>query len=145
MSKIEAKILNPEVIRGFVQGLEDFEKDKAIQEGLRKGGQVFVRGGRSRLRNSIRNDGTGNLMKSLKVKIKRKKLGALVGFRRPIGNHSHLIDRGTKKRHTKLGANRGKVKPTLFWLSTAEEDRASAFKEVVTGIERAVNRIKQRI
>ena len=146
MSKLEAKILNPEAIHGLIEGLNDFEKDKAVKAGLRKGAQVLVRGGRKRLRSSLLDNrkGTGNLMRSIAPRVKRRKLGALAGFRRPMGNHSHLLDRGTKDRYTKKGAYRGRMKATLFWAQTHDSDMSKAVTEVVTGIEKAVNRIKQR-
>ncbi len=146
MSKLEAKILNPEAIKGLVQGLNELEKDKSIKAGLKKGVQVLVRGGRKRLGTSLlnKNKGTGNLMRSIAPRVKRRKLGALAGFRRPMGNHSHLLDRGTKDRYTKKGAYRGRMKATLFWAQTHDSDMSKAVTEVVTGIEKAVNRIKQR-
>lgn len=143
---IKIEIIGREHLNVFLEGLQSFEKDKALRTGLIKGGQVLVRGGKRRLKSSLLNqkDGSGNLLKSFNVRVKRNKLGALIGFKRPIGNHSHLIDRGTKDRITKDGKYRGRVTPTAFWIDTKNSDMKEATSEVYNGIQTAVNKIKSR-
>jgi len=152
MSSFQAKILNREALLGFIEGLEGFEKDKAINNGLRKGGQILARQGKKRLKQSMHNPAgvTGNLLKSFKVKTKRQKLGVLVGFKNRLGNHAHLLDRGTKARKTKKGYNRGKIPSPYngfklyFWSDTKDAEMKSAVEEVYKGITTAVERIKER-
>lgn len=142
----KAKIIGKEQIEGFVQGLKDIDKDKAINQGLKKGGLVLSRGGKRRLTSSMKNPigRTGNLLKSFNVRTKRKKLGVLIGFKRPIGNHSHLLDKGTNDRYTAKGFNRGSVQSTKFWTDTKNSDMANASNEIFNGIKVAVSKIKNR-
>lgn len=153
MSRLQAKILNQDSLNSFIEGLKDFEKDKAIRTGLKKGGQVLSKGGQRRLKQSmIRPKGvTGNLLKSFHVKVKRSKLGVLIGFKNRLGNHSHLLDRGTAIRKTIKGYNRGRVPSGRtkfmlgFWFDTKSEDMDKSIIEVYKGITQAVNRIKNRV
>lgn len=148
----KAKLINREVAVQLVAGLKDFEKDKALTTGLKKSGNVFKKGGRRRLKHYMTStDGkTGNLLKSMHVRVKKQKLGVLVGFKRPLGNHSHLLDRGTKVRRTTKQKNRGAMPSGYskfrigFWMDTYNEDLTSAKSELYNGIEQAVNRIKNR-
>lgn len=134
----------------LIRNLEDFEKDKAIREGLRDGGKVFAQGGKARLRRRMKSGSkghTGNLLKSFTVRPKRSKPGVLVGFRQGIngGSHSHLVDRGTQKRfHKKNNKSVGRMPANRFWYDTEAQDGDKAIKRIYDGIERAVNKIGNR-
>lgn len=110
---IKVSVVDRENVQYLVRNLEDFEKDKAVKSGLRAASNVFRVKGRSNLRSRLLHHGkqTNHLMNSFTTKVKRNKLGALAGFDRPGGNHAHLVDRGTKRRYTKDGRNRG-IMPT---------------------------------
>lgn len=149
---IKVQQINPEVIKGFVFGLENFEKDKAIKSGLSAAGSVFKAGGIRRLKQRMKSGSggvTGNLNKSFTVRVKRSKLGALIGFKSGNGggSHANLVDRGTTERFwkTRNGKSSGKVIGNAFWVDTEREDYPEAMDKLYTGIERAVNRIKSRV
>lgn len=91
---IQIRTIDRENIIYLVDRLETFEKDKAIKSGLRAAVNVFRVRGRSNLRSRLLHHGkqTGHLMNSFTTRVKRNKLGALAGFDRPGGNHSHLVD-----------------------------------------------------
>lgn len=150
---IKVEQINPNAISYLVRGLDNFEKDKAIKEGLRKGGNVFKTGGRRRLKSSMRNSRgvTGNLLSSFHVRVKRQKLGMLVGFRRSTrnmqiggGNHAHLVDEGTDKRYWKTRGRKstGRMTATRFWSDTKIQEWDSASSKIFEGIESAVERIR---
>lgn len=113
---ITVKLIDREAVVNLVEGLEDFEKDRAIKAGLRSAVSVFKTAGKRNLRQRLKTPGgvTDNLMKSFTNKVKRTKLGALSGFARPAGSHAHLVDKGTKMRYTKKGWRRGIVPPIIF-------------------------------
>ena len=101
-ARIGAKIIGIERINRLVADLQEIDKNKAIKAGLQKGAMVFIRLGRSTLR-SRNNKHTGNLMKSFRVRVKKRSLGSLAGFsmnysrmaEEGYGSHSWLVDRGT--------------------------------------------------
>lgn len=137
----------------FVRNLQDFEKDKAIRSGLASAVNVFKTGGRARLRARLINKphtktgrNTGNLMDSMRSFVYRIRPGAIVGFRRGLGggNHSHLVDRGTKIRRHPLTGNSGKMPANKFWTDTHDQDYPKAYNRLSIGVERAVNRINNR-
>lgn len=99
---IDVSIIDRENIQYLINGLEDFEKDKAVKSGLRSAMNVFRARGKNNLRSRLLFHGrhTGHLMNSFTTRIKRRKLGGLAGFDRPGGNHAHLVDMGTKRRYT---------------------------------------------
>ncbi|MBF0759547.1 hypothetical protein IR148_00630 [Dysgonomonas mossii] len=152
---IEVKVIDREAITYLVNGLEDFEKDKAIKDGLKAGGNVIQSGGKRRLRSAMKKPGgvTGNLLRSFHVRPKRFKLGVLVGFRRSNknmviggGNHAHLVDMGTGKRYWKTRGRKyvGVMPANRFWSDTESQDGNQAINEVYSGVERAVDKIKNR-
>jgi hypothetical protein len=143
---IEIKQIDRENIQYLVDNLEDFEKDKAIKSGLRSAVNVFRVKGRANLRSRLLYHGkqTNHLMNSFTNRVKRNKLGALAGFDRPGGNHSHLVDSGTKVRRTKSGANRGIMPANRFWSDTKVSEEGRAMSALYQGVQRAVQRINNR-
>lgn len=154
MSKFfEIKQIDRDAVNYLVRNLQDFDKDKAVKDGLKDAGKVFLSGGKTRLRQRMKSGSrgvTGNLLKSFQVKVKKNKPGVLIGFKQGKrgGSHSHLVDRGTKARFykTKLGNRKsvGSVKPNAFWSDTKMQDYPKAMDSLYSGIERAVNRINNR-
>ena len=143
---IQASIVDKDSILYLVRNLENFEKDKAIKSGLRSAVNIFRVKGRSNLRTRLLHHGkqTNHLMNSFTNRVKRNKLGALAGFDRPGGNHSHLVDRGTKRRYTKSGAYRGIMPGYRFWTDTEKTEEAKALQAVYEGTQKAVQRINSR-
>ena len=143
---IEIKQIDRENIQYLVDNLEDFEKDKAIKSGLRSAVNVFRVKGRANLRSRLLYHGkqTNHLMNSFTNRVKRNKLGALAGFDRPGGNHSHLVDSGTKVRRTKSGATVSYTHLTRFWSDTKVSEEGRAMSALYQGVQRAVQRINNR-
>ena len=105
MSDIGIKIVNIERVYALVDELKAVDRNKAIRGGMIEGAKVLVRIGKSNLR--ARNDEhTGNLLQSMRWKSARNSLAVYAGFERSykfealkgVGNHAHLVDRGTKDR-----------------------------------------------
>lgn len=143
---MQVKLIDREAALYLVDQLETFEKDKAIKSGLRSAVNVFRVKGRSNLRSRLLHHGkqTNHLMNSFTNRVKRNKLGALSGFDRPGGNHSHLVDAGTKRRYTKDGRNRGIMKANKFWSDAVASEEGKAIDVLYKGVERAVQRINNR-
>lgn len=146
-------------IENRVANLENIEKDKAIRSGLRSGANLLKNRGRSRLKQRNYKDYIGksgrltsigkeaiaahNLYNSFQIRIKKKSLGALIGFTNK-GHHSHLVDLGTKKRPHPITGTSGIMPASRYWSDTAENDWKSAMDKVMEGIDRAVYRIMLR-
>lgn len=143
---IQVTAIDRENIQYLIRNLEDFEKDKAVKSGLRAGMNVFRVKGRSNLRARLLHHGkqTNHLMNSFTTRIKRNKLGALSGFDRPGGNHAHLVDRGTKKRYTNTGKNRGVMPGNRFWDDAKQTEENKAVQAIYQGVQKAVQRINER-
>lgn len=155
MTKVGAQVIDLNRVLHAVDGLASIDKDKAVKAGLRAGEYVFLAGGRRRLKSRMKsgpNGVTGNLIKSFTIRVKRAKLGALAGFSTTQsfgkdggkGYHAHLVDLGTTSRNNKKSANRGVMPGNLFWSDTVAQDDVKALDKVYKGIERAVQRIKDR-
>lgn len=135
----------------LVDELRDIDKNKAIKAGLRRGANDFIQVGRRNLR-TRNQEKTGNLFKSMMVRVKKRKLGALAGFsmdfsamdKKGYGSHSWLVDRGTNERYTKTGASRGKMPASYFWSDAKRDGTPQAMREIENGIISAVERIKAR-
>ncbi|MEG1685859.1 MAG: hypothetical protein RR319_07965, partial [Bacteroides sp.] len=91
---MKIELIDKESILYLVNSLQDFEKDKAIKSGLKSAANVFRKKGKSNLKGRLLHHGkqTSHLLNSFTTRTKRSRLGALAGFDRPGGNHSHLID-----------------------------------------------------
>lgn len=134
----------------LVSDLRDIDQNKAIKAGLRRGANIFIQTGRANLR-ARNNKKTGNLLKSMRVRVKKRKLGALAGFsmnysrmdKEGYGSHSWLVDRGTVKRQTRSKKNRGIMPASYFWTDTKNEAVTPAIREIENGIITAVERMKR--
>lgn len=143
---IQVTTIDRENIQYLIRNLEDFEKDKAVKSGLRAAVNVFRVKGRSNLRTRLLHHGkqTNHLMNSFTTRVKRNKLGALAGFNRPGGNHSHLVDQGTKKRYTNTGKSRGTMPGNRFWNDAGHTEENRAMQAIYQGVQKAVQRINER-
>lgn len=153
MSSLTIRIEGIERAYALVNDLEKVDQNKAIRRGLKKGADIFKRAGRRNL--SRRNDEyTGNLRGSIIAKASRKGLSAYSGFNRspkvtekqgiPQGNHAHLVDRGTKKRKTKAGHNRGIMPASYFWTDARRDDEDRATKAVFDGVLTMAETLKRK-
>ena len=157
MSQIYVTAEGKDNIEYLIQGLDDFEKSKAVKRGLRAGAGVFVTIGKRNLRSRLKGTGRGSLIDSFAIKVKRYKPGVLAGFRRSgkwikyvtAGNHAHLVDLGTDNRWTKKtykGFNqyRGYMPANRFWSDAAVSGEQQAMNKVYEGVKRAVERLNER-
>ena len=149
--RIGAEMVGVERIYRLVDDLRQIDQNTAIKAGLRRGANVFIRTGRQNLR-ARNNEKTGNLMKSMRTRVKKRKLGALAGFsmnysrmkEEGYGSHSWLVDRGTVKRETKkTKKNRGIMPASYFWTDTKMECGPAVIREIEKGIITAVERMKR--
>jgi hypothetical protein len=133
--------INIDTALRLVKDLETFDKNKAIREGLSKGAKTVSKYGKGLLRIRMKNPHgvTGNLLSSFRERVKRNKLGALVGFYYPTGNHSHLVDGGTKDR-----GRTGIMPGNFFWSDARFFSERKVFDEVYEGVRKAVERINKR-
>lgn len=150
-----------EMIEETVAELEDIDKDKAIRAGLRSAGNYLMREGKKRLAQRSYSRGpkyvkngrltkegksalaAHNLFNAFKVRVKRRSLGALVGFDYR-GHHAHLVDMGTKKRPHPITGTTGVMPANHFWNDTASQEWKTAMNMMQNTIERAVTRIMMR-
>lgn len=151
MSDIKVEIKNIERVYALADELKDVDRNKAIRGGMIQGAKVFTRLGRKNLR--ARNDEhTGNLLQSMRWKSARNSLAVYAGFERSykfqalkgVGNHAHLVDRGTKIRKTKKGYNRGIMPASYFWTDTRNEGGGEAMRSIEKGIINMVENLKMK-
>ena len=151
MSDIRIEIKDIERMYALVDELRNVDKNKALKSGMIEGAKVFTRLGRKNLR--ARNDEhTGNLLKSMRWKAARRSVSVYAGFERSykfqalkgVGNHAHLVDRGTKIRKTKAGKNRGIMPASYFWTDTRNEGGGEALRRIEIGIRKMVENLKMK-
>lgn len=81
-----------------------------------------------------------NLYNSFRVRVKRRSLGALVGFSSK-GHHAHLVDLGTRKRPHPITGTSGIMPANRFWTDTSEQDWKTGMDRIMEVIDRNVNRM----
>jgi len=158
MSELSVNITNKALLDKLTAGLSnDIDKDAAIKSGLSRGGEIIKQGGLARLRISMKDPlgKTGNLERSMYVRVKKNKPGVLTGFTRGKrgGNHAHLVNDGTAMRRQKsknrkkryAGGSSGAARGNFFWTKTRDQDMKQANNEVLLGIYRFVEKIKQKL
>ena len=77
------------------------------------------------------------------VRVKRRSLGAVVGFNYR-GHHAHLVDRGTVKRPHPITGTSGIMPANRFWSDTADQDWKKGMDMMMATVQRAVTRIMMR-
>lgn len=133
--------------------LSEVEKRPVIKASMKQAGSVLINAGKSSFLSRNKKK-SGNLYKSFTSKFKKKNTGILIGFRRgkDLGNHAHLIDRGTKDRYTKTGEYRGKIAgtergktgATYFWSDVVQAKGNEAMERIMEAVFDAVEQIKNR-
>lgn len=131
-------------IMNALSDLSSLEREAIIAKGIQEGLKIVLQEGKSNLASSGIKVRTGNLSGSFKILTKKKDLKGYAGFSRPKGAAAHLLDRGTVKRSTKSGANRGMVKPTYFWTKAVEGKSGKAQKELLESVEKSIEKIIRR-
>lgn len=136
-----------------LEELADVDKKPVLKKAYKQGGQVLITAGKSSFLEKNKKK-TGNLYRSFTSKMKKKNGGILIGFRRGIGlgNHAHLIDRGTVDRYTKRGYYRGKIDDTtngktgktFFWSEVVQMKGEDAMNRIVNAVYDAIEEIKNR-
>lgn len=148
-----------EDVERLVYDLENLDKDKAIRVGLRNAGNYLSRKGKARLaqrsyKRYITKSGrltaygkqelaAHDLFNAFRVRVKKRSLGAIVGFNYR-GHHAHLVDLGTVKRPHPIVGTSGIMPANKFWTDTAQLDWNGAMTILRDSVIRAVNRIKMR-
>lgn len=124
--------------------LQDLVNRKEITDAERKAAKMMMERGRDRLIATLIGN-SDHLVDSFTYRMRKGKFtGVLVGFKRPGGNVAHLVDRGTKVRKTKTGANRGKIKGSKFWTDTKEQYADKAVNDMMEAIDSAIKKINNR-
>lgn len=131
--------------------LTEVEKQAVITDALAEGAKLLSESGKQHLVATILHpeDSTGRLYKSMNVKVMKAKKNkgpvGYSGFKRSTkkdksggGNAAHLVDRGTVDRYTKKGYYRGKVKGSLFWTSTVQQEGDRALDKLMSAIDEAL-------
>lgn len=130
--------------------MRKLDKDGNIKDAIRQGTSFLARKLRQRLKAGLSTDPadvkqqTGNLLHSIRGKVKRNKAGGLVGFS-SSGNHAHLVDRGTDRRETQAGYNRGRgghgknshSHVLGFYTITRNNDTDEALRKIEEGLNTA--------
>lgn len=143
-SFISVVIEDDRPIRNIIRGLSEFEGNQALTEGLKKGAEVFRNKGKTNLRSRLSgNPSTGNLMGAFRVFAPARLLRAKAGFTSK-GNHAHLVDLGTVRRHNRRMANRGVMPANHFWTDARRTEEDKAARAIFEGVQKAVQRIKDR-
>ena len=131
-------------IMNALSDLSQMQREAAIAKGISEGLAVIVKQGKANLAASNTKVRTGNLKGSFKKLTKKSQLKGYAGFSRPKGSAAHLIDRGTKVRHTKTGANRGAVTGNYFWTRAVNETKEKAQQELMESIRKTIENIINR-
>lgn len=136
-------------VNRWLDKMDKVDQSNTVQSALREGAKIIMDAGKANLatRNKTK---TGNLKRSFRMKVVKKKAYALSGFKRPGGNHSYLIDRGTDKRYTKKGYYRGSVskgspnKGSMFWTDAVQANGGKAVDRLMSAIYEALTKINNR-
>ena len=135
--------LDPDDVRRIKERLNqlgDVVKDGIVQRGLREGAKVIY----DETKASIQRHGfvkKGNLLSSVAIKTKKNTGKVYIGFRRPEGAAAHLLDKGTAVRHTKSGANRGKIVASHFHTDSVNAKKDEAMQILYKSIQASLDRI----
>lgn len=134
--------------------LTEVEKQEVINKALKAGATLLSESGKQQLVATILHpeNSTGRLFKSMNVKVMKAKKNkgpvGYSGFKRSTkkdksggGNAAHLVDRGTVDRYTKKGYYRGKVKGSLFWTQTVQNQGDKAMDLLLNAIDEAIENI----
>lgn len=143
---VQIELINLESVKDAIKELGDsVTQHKVVDAALKKGAQYLMNKGRLKLRQRMksRKGVSGNLLRSFSYRIKKRKFGALVGFKE-TGRHAHLVSQGTRKRYTRKGLYRGFVTGNRFWEDTRSKDTPKAMVLILNQIKASITNIKNR-
>lgn len=135
--------MDPEDVRKLNEKLNQLGavvKEGIVQRGLREGANIILKETKASIErhNFIR---TGKLLSSAAIKTRKKDGKVYVGFKRPAGAAAHLLDKGTAVRHTRTGANRGRIVASNFHTDSVRRKKDEAMQVLYKSIEASLNRI----
>lgn len=141
--QVGTEVIGLEGVARRLEQLPQILHSAPVRKGLRASARILVEVGRSRLRSRSKGYQKGRLERSMRVRVKKRKSGALAGFVRGKGggNHAHLVDRGTKARYTRKGHYRGVMPANYFWTSTKQSESRRAADAVIRGLREATARL----
>ena len=143
---LDIELINLETVKDAIQELGDsVSQHKVVDAALKIGARYLMNKGRLKLRQRMksRKGVSGNLLKSFSYRIKKRKFGALVGFKEK-GRHAHLVSQGTRKRFTRKGQYRGFVIGNAFWEDTRQKETPRAMVIILNQIKASITNIKNR-
>ena len=138
--------LDPKDLRKLNERLNqlgDIVKDGIVQRGLRDAANIIL----NETKSSIQRHGyirTGRLLSSAAIKTRKKDGKVYVGFRRPAGASAHLLDKGTVARHTRKGANRGRIVASNFHTNAVMSKKDEAMQVLYRSIQDSLDRMWNR-
>lgn len=137
--------MDPEDVRKLNEKLNQLGavvKEGIVQRGLREAANIILKETKASIErhNFIR---TGKLLSSAAIKTRKKDGKVYVGFKRPAGAAAHLLDKGTAVRHTRTGANRGRIVASNFHTDSVRRKKDEAMQVLYKSIEASLERIWQ--
>lgn len=135
--------MDPEDVRKLNEKLNQLGavvKEGIVQRGLREGANIILKETKASIErhNFIR---TGKLLSSAAIKTRKKDGKVYVGFKRPAGAAAHLLDKGTAVRHTRTGANRGRIVASNFHTDSVRRKKDEAMQVLYKSIQASLERI----
>lgn len=129
MATISITTRGMDKITQALQEAGQLDSGREVRGALSDAANLFATAARVTLPAQLKGTGQGRLLRSITARTKRRKPGALAGFRRSTsrsrraaaGNHAHLVDRGTRMRK-----GRGTMPANHFWTDTVEANEARA-------------------
>ena len=118
-------------------------KEGIVQKGLRDAANIVLREAKS----SIERHGfvrTGKLLSSAAIKTRKKDGKVYIGYKRPAGAAAHLLDKGTAIRHTRTGANRGRIVASHFHSEALNAKKDEAMRVLYDSIQESLEKIWER-
>lgn len=138
----------------LIRHLQGFEQNRALKTGLVEASKIFAAKGRMNLASRIgrnikhKSRSTGELLRSIthayRSSRRKGRSGTAVAGFRAGGQHSHLVDAGTKHRYTKSNKDRGIMPANWFWTDAREQEASKAQEVLYDSIRRAVDEINAR-
>lgn len=138
--------MNQEDVRRLNERLNqlgDVVKEGIVQRGLRDAANIIL----SATKTAIQHHGfvkSGKLLASAAIKTRKKDGKVYVGFKRPGGGAAHLLDKGTAIRHTRTGANRGRIVASHFHTNAVQQKKDEAMQVLYRSIQDSLDRIWNR-
>lgn len=138
--------MDPEDLRRINERLNqlgDVVKTGIVQKGLREGANIILQ----EVKSSISRHGfikTGKLLRSATIKSRKKDGKIYIGYKRDDGNGAHILDKGTVIRHTRTGANRGRIVASNFHSQAVNAKKDQALDAVYRSIQESLDRLWNR-